>query len=266
MSNGDDEGVSPSVMPMAWIAGAYGTEIVAAGKESLFLLLVGVVCSFALVRLSVRMIRAQVRWWPGNVTAGDLHIHHVVFGTVTMVVSGVGGFAVPGAPWHQLFALAFGIGTGLVLDEFALILHLEDVYWAEAGRTSVSVTMLAIVLIGLALLGFTPFGAADAENAGERWVAAFLIALNGGLVAITLLKGKLGMGMLGIFLFPLPVVTAIRLARPGSPWARWRYAWRPGTLAWSRRREERFTAVWARRRRRLYDLLAGAPSAPAARK
>ena len=244
---------------MGWITGAYQGQIVAPGKESLFLLLIGFVCSFALVRLSVRMIRAQVRWWPGNVTAGDLHVHHVVFGTVLMVVSGVGGFSSLGAPWHEGFALLFGIGTGLVLDEFALILHLEDVYWSAEGRTSVSVTMLAIVVIGLVLLGFTPFGATSSEHEQDRWVVAAGVGLNGVLVAITLLKGKLGMGILGIFLFPLPVITAIRLARPGSPWARWRYAHHPRKLARAVRREETFAAVWARRRRRLYDLLAGAP-------
>ena len=244
---------------MSWFAASYQREIVDAGKEPLFLLLVGMVCSFLLVRLSVRLIRAEVRWWPGNVQAGELHIHHAVFGTVTMVVSGVGGFAALGAPWHELFAFLFGVGVALVLDEFALILRLEDVYWTEEGRTSVSVTMLAIVLIGLVLLGFTPFSATGADTAGERWSVAIVVALNGALVAVTLLKGKLGMGILGIFLFPLPVVTAIRLARPGSPWARWRYGRRPGKLARAQRREETFTAVWALRRQRVLDLLAGAP-------
>jgi hypothetical protein len=245
---------------MAWVAASYRNEIVDAGKEPLFLLLVGVVCAFLLIRVSVRLIRAEVRWWPGNVSAGQLHIHHVVFGTVAMVAAGVGGFASLGAPWHQMFALLFGVGVGLVLDEFALILRLEDVYWTEEGRTSVSVTMLAIVLIGLVLLGFTPFSASSANTAQERWSVAVLVALNGALVAVTLLKGKLGMGILGIFLFPLPVVTAIRLARPRSPWARWRYRRRPHKMARALRREETFTSVWTRRRQRVLDVLAGAPS------
>lgn len=247
---------------MSWIATSYGREIVDAGKEPLFLLLSGMICSFLLVRLSVRMIRAQVRWWPGNVSAGEVHIHHVVFGTVTMVVSGVGGFAALGAPWHQMFAFLFGVGVALVLDEFALILRLEDVYWAEEGRTSVTVTMLAIVLLGLVLLGFTPFGATAADTAGERWALAAGVALNGALVAVTLLKGKVGLGVLGIFVFPVSVVAAVRLARPGSPWARWRYRRRPRKLARALRREDTVTAVWTRRRQRVLDLLAGAPGAP----
>jgi hypothetical protein len=57
--------------------------------------LAGVIVGFLFIRLSVRMIRAQVKWWPGNVKTGGLHIHHVVFGVVFMLVGGVAGLIVP---------------------------------------------------------------------------------------------------------------------------------------------------------------------------
>ena len=58
-------------------------------------------------------------------------------------------------------AVVFGIGAGLVLDEFALILHLHDVYWTEEGRKSVEVVVVTAALVGLVLSGFAPFGVND---------------------------------------------------------------------------------------------------------
>src|SRR6476660_9679990 len=110
--------------------------IVESGRLPLFCLFSGMLLAFGFIRFSVRMIRAQVSWWPGNVTPGGMHIHHVVFGLVFLLIGGIGNFALrgEGRPYRELLALLFGIGIGLVLDEFALILHLEDVYWAEEGR------------------------------------------------------------------------------------------------------------------------------------
>ena len=73
------------------------------------------------------MIRAGVSWWPGNVAPGGLHIHHVMFGLIIMMISGfcliaVADFHTPVA--NIVIASLFGIGTALVLDEFALVLHL----------------------------------------------------------------------------------------------------------------------------------------------
>ncbi|MFD2284481.1 hypothetical protein ACFSUJ_35500 [Streptomyces lusitanus] len=76
--------------------------------------------SFVCIRFSVRMIRAEFRWWPGNITPGGLHIHHMVFGLGFLLVGGIGVFATNGGhPWIDWFGLSFGIGCGLVLDEFA---------------------------------------------------------------------------------------------------------------------------------------------------
>ena len=55
------------------------------GRLPLFCFFAAFVLTFAFIRFSVRMIRAQVSWWPGNITPGGLHIHHVVFGTVAVL-------------------------------------------------------------------------------------------------------------------------------------------------------------------------------------
>src|SRR3954453_16077536 len=121
--------------------------------------------AFGFIRFSTRMIRAEVSWWPGNVSPGGLHIHHLVFGIVFMMVAGFVGFAVePNSPWFEIAAGIFGIGMGLTLDEFALWPPLEDVYWAEEGRSSVDAVIFAAIIGGGYIVGFTLLHAAGSAR------------------------------------------------------------------------------------------------------
>ena len=125
--------------------GAWFTrEIADTGRLRLFCFFVAFIAGFLFIRFSVRMIRRQVRWWPGNVAPGGRHIHHVVFGLVFMCVGGIGGLAVTddSSGWAAGAAALFGVGMALVLDEFALVFHLKDVYWSEQGRLSVEVVFV----------------------------------------------------------------------------------------------------------------------------
>ncbi|RAJ43106.1 lysyl-tRNA synthetase class 2 [Kitasatospora sp. SolWspMP-SS2h] len=239
---------------------AYRDRIVDTGREPLFLLLLGLVLSFLFIRLSTRLIRARVRWWPGNVAPGGLHIHHVVFGQTLLLVCGVAAFAVrgDGGAWWNLLGFGFGVGAGLVLDEFALVLHLKDVYWSTQGRTSVDAVVLAVVTIGLLLLGELPLGGFARHPDGPTLAGASVLLA---LVVVTLLKGKTWTGLLGIMLWPLALVGAVRLARPASPWARWRYRSRPRRLARAERREDRIHRRLVAAKTAAYDLVAGTPDA-----
>ena len=126
------------------------------------ILLVSMLLSFGFIRMSTRMIRAEVSWWPGNVTPGGLHIHHLVFGIVLLLLSGFLSFALqPESPWLEILAALFGIGAGLTLDEFALWLYLEDVYWSEEGRRSVDAVIFAAIIGGALILGFVPVSDED---------------------------------------------------------------------------------------------------------
>ncbi|WP_245736251.1 hypothetical protein [Micromonospora pattaloongensis] len=228
----------------------FDRTILSSGRLPLFCFFLGVIVGFAFIRTSTRLIRARVRWWPGNITPGGLHIHHVVFGVVFMLIAGVAGVMLPGTAtvWRSAAAAVFGVGSALVLDEFALLLHLSDVYWSEKGRTSIDAVFVAIAVSGLLLLGMRPVTFNDflrVPTDGVRpWLAAALFAiLNLGLAAITLLKGKIWTGLLGLFIPVLVIVGAVRLARPHSPWAHWFYV-RPG------RRNERKRALATFRERR----------------
>lgn len=248
------------------MGGWYAREILDPGKQPLLVMLGAFIVTFLFIRLSVRMIRAEVSWWPKNIESGGLHLHHVVFGTVFAVVAGVGLASPPGGrrPWEEIFAGLFGLGTALILDEFALILHLEDVYWSGAGRLSVDAVVLGAAAMGLLLLGAAPFGVNQATTDGapaSGWDYLTAVVVNGGFALVALAKGKAFTGLLGMLVPVFAVVGAIRLARPGSPWAYKHYPDGSPKALRAARREEHDS--WMRRLRvRAYDAIAGKPSLP----
>ena len=204
----------------------WNDQIVAEEKQGLFFVLVGFLLSFGFIRMSTRLMRSpKVPWWPGSVVSeSGVHVHHLVFGIVTMMIAGAVGFTVLGdSPWAEICAFAFGIGAGLTIDEFALWVYLEDVYWSEEGRVSIDATVIAAGFMGLLLLGFTPFdfktGSID-QFLGSL-VAATIVF---GLVAICFAKQRILHGTIGFFVLPIAIYGAARLGKPGSPWGRRRYA------------------------------------------
>ena len=254
------------------MSGWFDAQILHTGRLPLFCFFVAFVVSFGFIRLSARLIRAKVRWWPGNVVAGDVHVHHMVFGVVLMTIGGVAQLAAPLGSLDPRAAAAglFGLGTALVLDEFALILHLRDVYWSNEGRISVDAVFVAAGVTALLLLGITPVGVKNVADyqrllPGTPGAVATLhvaVAVLFVLASVTLLKGKIWTGLVGLFVPPLFIVGAIRLARPGSPWARWRYRDRPGKQAKAERREQHLREPVIRLKIRVQDKMTGPHDLP----
>lgn len=209
------------------------------------------VVTFAITRVVVRMIRAG-RGPFRDTTVGSVHVHHHVYGIFLILIAGAGEFVYrPEPPWVQVLAAVFGAGAALTLDEFALWLHLDDVYWAREGRKSVDAVLIATVIGAFLVLGARPFE----DTAGEGRVAfAVTIATQLALAFVAIFKGKIASGLIGIVVPFVAVVAAVRLAKPASPWARSRY--RPG----SRRLQRAETRFSRKRWESVKDLLAGAPS------
>ena len=184
--------------------------------------------SFLVVFLVTRVIVRLIRSGRGpfrNQSVGGVHIHHLVHGIVLMLIAGAGEFVYrPEGTWQIVLAVGFGAGAALTLDEFALWLHLDDVYWSEQGRASVDVVLVVAAVGALLVLGVNPFGAASEDNAPTVIVSA-AITLTFAVVAG--LKGKPVFAVLGLVLLPFALVGAIRLAKPTSMWAKRRY--RPGS-------------------------------------
>lgn len=245
--------------------------------------LIAFILTFFITRSITRYIRATAnrtgprKWWqPHNISVsggggGGLHIHHAVFGVVLVLISGVAmvTMATDGT-LHQFTAAAivFGIGAALVLDEFALILHLQDVYWSEDGRTSVDAVFVAAAVAGLLVLGFNPLSLfdvgvwRDADSDAARISVILLAVLNLALAVVVLLKGKLWTGLLGMFFTPLLFIGAIRLARPHAPWARWHYQDKPRKMHRSLERERYLRRPFVQANLWLQHVIAGEPRFP----
>jgi hypothetical protein len=240
----------------------WNDQILADEKQGLFLVLVGFILSFAFIRMSTRLMRSpRVTWWPGSVVSdGGVHVHHLVFGIVTMMIAGTLGLAALGdQPYAEICAFLFGVGAGLTIDEFALWVYLDDVYWAEEGRASIDATVIAAAGMMLILLGFSPFSF-DTSSFEETIVSILGAAAVFGLVAICFLKQRVLHGAIGFFIFPIAIYGAVRIGKPGSPWARRRYGERnPGRQVRAEarfppdRRTERFKNAFR-------DIVGGKPS------
>lgn len=238
-------------------------NIVEPGKLPLLLALVTFVLTFAITRLVTRMIRAG-RGPFRNVTPGGVHIHHVVPGILLMTVGGFTAFAGGRHGWGAgVAAVLFGMGAGLVLDEFALVLHLDDVYWTKEGTQSVEVVLVTFALTLLLLGGFAPLGVngVGEDEQESRLGGALTACADFACVLIALSKGKTRMAVVGVLIPPVAVFGAVRLARPRSLWAQRLYRRRPRTLRRATKRAEGHDRRWGPLRRRIDYLVGGAPSA-----
>ena len=217
-----------------------------------------ILVTFLVTRIVTRLIRSGSGAGAGlgNVRIAGQHIHHQVFGILIIIGTGITLVsAMPRGAGLDAAAAVFGVGVGLTFDEFALWLHLEDVYWTDQGRKSVDAIFCVLVITGT-LIGGTDF-VTGRIGTTAWWSSVGVIAVNLLLCVICLLKGKVMTGVIGVFISVVALVGAIRLAKPGSWWAAHRYASRPRLARraagrYDQRREERWN--------RLKDLVAGTPS------
>jgi ABC-type multidrug transport system fused ATPase/permease subunit len=252
------------------------------GRLPLMWCLIAFLLTFLVTRTIVRYIRHNAdrtsppKWWqPRNISvsdgAGGMHIHHVVIGVILVMISGLTMVTLAvdgGVAEFTAAAIFFGIGAALVLDEFALILHLQDVYWSEDGRTSVDAVFAAVAVAGLLVLGFNPLSFFDIDiwrdddtlPARAAVVGVALLTLL--LAVVVLLKGKVWTGLVGMFITPLLIVGAIRVSRPHAPWARWRYADRPRRMHHALERERRLRRPVVQAKLWLQHVIAGEPHFP----
>ncbi|GAA3481755.1 hypothetical protein [Streptomyces yanii] len=239
----------------------FDQNFVEPGKLPLLLALAAFVLTFAITRLITRMIRAGKGPFR-NITPGGVHVHHVVPGVVLTVIGGFG--AVSSGRYGVaagVCAVIFGTGAGLVLDEFALILHLDDVYWSEQGRQSVEVVVLTAALVLLLLGGFSPLGVNELTSDQQQGRLGIVLTLliNFCFVLIALFKGKARMAVIGTLVPFVALFGAIRLARPTSMWAKRFYRNRHRARSKAVLRAYHHDRRWAGPRRRFQDLIGGAP-------
>ncbi len=237
-------------------------NIVEPGKQPMLFCLLAFVVTFLATRTITRMIRAGIGPFSNNVSASGVHVHHAVPGIILLSVGALTGIRSNDPPWQEIAGVLIGIGMSLILDEFALILHLQDVYWAEEGRVSVELIGLTAASLGLLMIGFSPFGV-DELTLGDLTLRIGLItatALHGALILVCVLKAKYRTALISCFIPLVAWVSAARLARPNSWWARRFYG--PKRLSRATARAQRFDERWDPRWAWVSDLIAGSPSVP----
>jgi hypothetical protein len=241
------------------LASGFKISIGAGGSlRPMMWMFLAILVTFLVTRTVTRLIRsgAGAGAGLGNVRILGNHVHHQVFGILIIIGTGIVLVsATPQGAALDAAAAAFGVGIGLTVDEFALWLHLEDVYWTSEGRKSVDAIFCVLAVTG-ALIGGADFLSGRVGTA-TWWSSISLIAVELLLCVICVLKGKVITGVVGIVVGIFALIGAIRLAKPRSWWAMHHYASRPRRAA---RAAHRFDQRYEERWNRLRDLVAGAPS------
>jgi hypothetical protein len=239
------------------------------GRSTALWALLGFFVTFAVTRGITRRIRAKNAAVPvasdesdqaadpgglSDIYIGGVHVHHQVWGILLVLIAGLLQFRyTPDAPGSEVLAAMFGAGAALTLDEFALWFHLDDVYWGPEGRKSIDAIMLGGALGVVLLMQANPFS--PGNDLSDLWaIASYLLGLALHLVmaVICFLKSKLATGLLGIVIPIVAIVGAVRLAKPGSVWARRRYGQRK-----IGRSQRRFGDDYHRRWNRVRDVVGG---------
>jgi hypothetical protein len=132
----------------------------------LFNILQGFLSAFAIARLSTWGIRHG--WWPaGNVRVSGRHIHHFIPGIVLAFVSAIGAITTRSERVESALSIPFGAGMGFTMDEAALLLDLEDVYWTRQGLLSVQVSLGVTATLAATILGLRMLRRGEVKGAEE---------------------------------------------------------------------------------------------------
>ena len=122
-------------------------------ENSMFNLLTAFVTTFVVTRSITTLLRRRRTFGPfRNLEVGRRHIHHFVPGIAIAFVSGAAAIVTRDENLERWLAIPFGAGMGLTLDESALLLELDDVYWSEEGVVSVQITMAVTALLAAVAL------------------------------------------------------------------------------------------------------------------
>lgn len=126
-----------------------GYQDVSSRENATFNLLTSFVVTFVTVRSVTYLLRGRETVGPfRNVIVGRRHIHHYVPGIILAFTSGAIAILTRNEDIEPKLAIPFGAGMGLTLDESALLLELEDVYWNREGLLGVQISLAVAALMG----------------------------------------------------------------------------------------------------------------------
>ena len=142
-------------------------------ENSWFNMLASFTVAFAITRSITTFIRAHGGLGPiSDVVVGDRHIHHFIPGGILALTSGGVAIGTKGEQLDRYLAFPFGVGVALVLDETALLLELDDVYWTEEGVLSVQIAFAAIAMLSALAYLIQILRHSEGHETEEDWETA----------------------------------------------------------------------------------------------
>lgn len=134
-------------------------------RQVAFRALIAFLLMFGFLRILTYIIHYQILPIHNIVTRSGLHIHHLFWGILLLMIVGFVALVTLDPAWHLRIAILYGIALALTLDEFALWLNLADVYWSPEGRESIRAGVFAGAILAFIAVG-TPFWVALLQDLG----------------------------------------------------------------------------------------------------
>jgi hypothetical protein len=171
----EDERRSKPVEAFMTLREGYGVS--RTRENALFNMLASFTVAFGVTRGITWTIREHGGIGPiKDVVVGDRHIHHFLPGGILALAAGGVAIGTKSESYNKYLAFPFGVGVALVLDESALLLELDDVYWTEEGVLSIQIAFAAIAMLSALayLIRMLRHSAADDtetdwETAAKAW-------------------------------------------------------------------------------------------------
>ncbi|MFI0238047.1 hypothetical protein [Streptomyces sp. NPDC016845] len=127
----------------------------------------GFTLTFGGMRLLTWLIHIDVGGF-GDVSAGGVHLHHYVWGILLLMIVGATALSESSPRARAWLGLAYGVGMALVIDEAALLISLEDVYWDTEGGLSIAIAIAVIAVVGSVLAVTRGRRASRADEEAEK--------------------------------------------------------------------------------------------------
>jgi hypothetical protein len=142
-------------------------------ENALFNMLASFTVAFGITRGITTTIRNKGGFGPiKDVVVGDRHIHHFLPGGILALAAGGVAIGTKGEKLDKYLAFPFGVGVALVLDETALLLELDDVYWTEEGVLSVQIAFAAIAMLSALAYLIRMLRHGEAQDSETDWELA----------------------------------------------------------------------------------------------
>jgi hypothetical protein len=157
----------------AWMTLREGYQVSRTRENALFNMLASFTVAFGITRGITHTIREKGGFGPiKDVVVGDRHIHHFLPGGILALAAGGVAIGTKAQNLDKYLAFPFGVGVALVLDESALLLELDDVYWTEEGVLSVQIAFAAIAMLSALAYLIRMLRHSEAQDSETDWELA----------------------------------------------------------------------------------------------